>query len=211
MCVVIYLVFFTNVGGDYTKKTDQQLLSLWRLHESNVDAARKAGPDRYKQAVEKMSTLTNEMKRRGLLAQDHTIESKQLDQIAKAQFSRGLSEIKECASANDPQALYQLGMLFYSVKEFSTSFRYILASAERGYLDAQYALGWAFIQGIGATSDGKQAVPLNGRQAVKWLKVAADGGHSEAGRAIEVAIKSIPRPELDLAFEDARRWTEARK
>lgn len=158
-----------------------------------------------------MSTLTNEMKRRGLLAQDFTIENEQLDLYAKTTFSRGLDEIKLLAKANDPQALYQLGMLFYATKELTTALRYLLSSAEGDCADAQYALGWASLQGIGATSDGKQVVPLDGRQALKWLKIAADRGHSEAGRAIQVATQSMSRSEIDLAFEEASRWSNARK
>ena len=70
VCVFIAIALFTNIGADYTKKTDQQLLNTWRFHEANVNAAKRAGPERYKQAVEKMSTLMNEMKRRGLLGDD---------------------------------------------------------------------------------------------------------------------------------------------
>lgn len=210
VCVVVALALFTNIGADYTKKTDQQLLSTWRLHEVNVNAARKVGPEKYKQAVEKMSTLTNEMKRRGLLPEDYTIENELLDSYSRTKFSRSLDEIKVLANENDPQALYQLGMLFHSTKELTTAFRYLLKSAELNCPDAQYALGWAFLQGIGVMSDGKDAVPLDGGQALKWLKVAADHGHSDAERAIKVATQSIPKAEIDLAFEEARQWTQAR-
>ena len=102
-------------------------------------------------------------------------------------------------------------MLFYSTKELTTALQYLLTSAEHDFPDAQYALGWAFLQGIGVTSDGKQAVPLDGRQALKWLKIAADRGHSEAERAIKVATQSVSKAEVDLAFEEASRWTETRK
>ena len=74
--VAIFVIFFTNIGGDYSKRTDQQVLDLWSLHENNVRAARSVGPEAHKKAVEKMSTLTNEMKKRGLLKSDYTQESR---------------------------------------------------------------------------------------------------------------------------------------
>lgn len=31
VCVFVGVALFTNIGADYTKKTDQQLLSTWRF------------------------------------------------------------------------------------------------------------------------------------------------------------------------------------
>ena len=43
--VLIFVMFFTNIGSDYSKRTDQQLLDLWPLHENNVRAAKEVGPE----------------------------------------------------------------------------------------------------------------------------------------------------------------------
>lgn len=95
--VLIFIIFFTNIGSDYTKNTDQQLLAKLPLHENNVRAAKAVGPEAHKRALEKMSTLTNEMKKRGLLKSDCTQNNEVLDSVSRKLFSRGLDEIKSLA------------------------------------------------------------------------------------------------------------------
>lgn len=204
VAVLIFIMFFTNIGGDYTKRTDQQLLDLWPLHENNVRAAKAVGPEAHKKAVEKMSTLTNEMKKRGLLKSDFTQENDALDSISRKLFSHGLDEIKSLAKANDAKALYQLGMIFHSVKEANTSIQYISSSANLGYGDAQYALGWAFMtEGSGVTRDA--------RETLKWFKIAAEQGHIEARKALEVAMSSFSKDDADFAFAEAEKWLAGKK
>ncbi|OHC68515.1 MAG: hypothetical protein A3H93_04835 [Rhodocyclales bacterium RIFCSPLOWO2_02_FULL_63_24] len=197
--VAIFIIFFTNIGGDYSKRTDQQLLDLWSLHESNVRAARSVGPEAHKKAVEKMSTLTNEMKKRGLLRSDYTQESEALDSLSRNLFSRGLDEIKSLAKANDAVALYQLGMIFRGVKELSTSIKYMSESANLGYADAQYALGWAFMT-------EESGVARDAYETIKWFKIAAEQGHIEARKALDVALKSFSKAEAEFAFAEAEKW-----
>lgn len=197
--VAIFVIFFTNIGDDYSKRTDQQLLDLWSLHENNVRAARSVGPEAHKKAVEKMSTLTNEMKKRGMLKSDYTQESEALDAISRKLFSRGLDEIKSLAKANDAAALYQLGIIFRGVKEPSTSIKYMSVSANLGYVDAQYALGWAFMtEGSGVTRDACETM--------KWFRIAAEQGHVEAQKALDVVLKSFSRAEAEVAFAEAKEW-----
>ena len=197
--VLILVMFFTNIGGDYSKRTDQQLLDLWPLHENNVLAAKEAGPEAYDKALKKMATLTNEMKKRGLLKADFTQNNAVLDSAAKKLFSRSLDEIKRLAETNDATALYQLGMIFHSVKELDTSIRYLSASANLGNPDAQYALGWAFMtEGSGVTRDACETM--------KWFKIAAKLGHVEAKKALETAMKHFPKTEADAAFVAAEKW-----
>lgn len=197
--VLIFILLFTNIGADYTKKTDQNLLALWPLHERNIRAARAAGPTAYQKAIEKSSALTNELKRRGLLASDFTFEDSLLDSIAKEKFSKSLDELRKLANANNPTALYQLGMLFHSIKERDTSIQYVSKAANLGDLDAQYALGWAFI------TEGSGVVPSK-VTALKWFMIAADRGHTEAGRTLGVAQKSCTSQETHAARSQADEW-----
>lgn len=197
--VLIFVMFFTNIGGDYSKRTDQQLLDLWPLHENNVLAAKEVGPEAHDKALKKMATLTNEMKKRGLLKADFTQNNAVLDSAAKKLFSRGLDEIKSLAKSNDATALYQLGMIFHSVKELDTSIRYLSDSANLGNPDAQYALGWAFMtEGSGVTRDACETM--------KWFKIAAQLGHVEAKKALETAMNHFPKTEADAAFVAAEKW-----
>ena len=202
--VLIFIMFFTNIGSDYAKRTDQQLLDLWPLHENNVRAAKVVGQEAHKKALDKMATLTNEMKKRGLLKVDFTQENEALDSMSRKLFSRGLDEIKSLAKSNDAKALYQLGMIFHSAKEMDTSIQYISDSANLGYTDAQYALGWAF------TTEGN-GVTRNACEAMKWLKIAATQGHFEAQKALDVALKSFSKTEADTAFAQADKWLASKR
>lgn len=199
LLVAIFLIFFTNIGGDYSKKTNKQLLELWPLHEANVRAARSAGSTAHKKAVEKMSALTSEMKKRGLLKSDYTQENEVLDSLSRKLFSRSLDEIKNLAKEHDAVALYQLGMIFRGVKELSSSIKCMIDSANLGNVDAQYALGWAFMtEGSG--------VPRDACETMKWFKIAAAQGHTEARKALDVALKSFPEAEAGAAFAEAEKW-----
>ncbi|MCV2219904.1 tetratricopeptide repeat protein [Thauera sp. Sel9] len=201
--VVIFIMFFTNIGTDYSKRTNQQLLDLWSLHENNVRAAKAVGPEAYKKAVQKMSTLTNELKKRGLLNSDYTQGTEALDSISRKLFSRSLDEIKADAKANDPASLYQLGIIFRAVKELSASIKYISDSANLGYTDAQYALGWAYMtEGSGVTG--------NACKTIKWFKIAAEQGHVEARKALDVALKSFSRAEAEVALAEADKWLKSK-
>lgn len=199
LAALILVALFTNIGGDYTKKTDQQLLDLWPLHENNVRAAKLVGSEAHKKALEKMSTLTSEMKRRGILKTDFTTEDDTLDSVSKEMFHRSLGKIKKLAKENDAIALYQLGMIFHSVKEVNTSLQYMSKSANLGYGDAQYALGWAFM------SEGK-GVTRDARKAMTWFKIAATQGHIEAQKALEIAMSSFSKSDADFAFIEAEKW-----
>lgn len=197
--VLIFIMFFTNIGSDYTKNTDQQLLAKLPLHENNVRAAKAVGPEAHKRALKKMSTLTNEMKKRGLLKSDCTQNNEVLDSVSRKLFSRGLDEIKSLAKLNDAKSLYQLGAIFYAVKEMDTSIQYTSDSANLGYVDAQYALGWAFMtEGSGVTR--------NICETMKWFKIAAKQGHVEARQALDVVLNSSSKDEADTAFAEAEKW-----
>lgn len=197
--IFIFVIFFTNIGADYTKKTDQELLNLWPLHERNIKAAKAAGPNAYRAAIEKSSTLTNELKRRGLLAPDFTFENDVLDSMAKKMFSKNIDNIRKLAKEKDPIALYQLGMIFHSIKENHTSIQYVSEAANLGNPDAQYALGWAFM------TDGSGVTPSKA-SALMWLMIAADHGHDDAQKALGIAQKSSTSQEIATATSEAKKW-----
>lgn len=57
----VFIMFFTDIGGDYSKKTDAQLLQLYPFALRNTAA--NPGQDK---AREKLQRLEDEMKKRGL-------------------------------------------------------------------------------------------------------------------------------------------------
>lgn len=200
LLLVVFVSFFTNIGGDYTKRTDQQLVRLRPLHERNVRAAKAAGPEAYKKALEKASTLTEEMKKRGLLQPDFTFDSDLLDRMSKDSFSRSFEEIKSLARKKDPTALYQIGIIFDAMTEPYTAIQYMSESADLGNVDAQYALGCAYI------TEGK-GVERDAAAALKWFKIATDNGHGDAERAFEVTRKFLSQAQADFALSEAKQWT----
>lgn len=202
---LVYIIFFSDVGKDYSKKTDLELIQLIGLHKNNVAAASKLGHKQHVAALQRMSALMNEMKSRGLVKQD-TIPADPalqlvLGQLAQKQFSKSLNEIKDLATNNDPEALYQLAMIFHVAKEADTSLHYMKKSAESGYADAQYALGWTFLQNNGA-KDMEDGAFL----ALKWFLIALEQGHAEAGKAVDVARKAVPETTFNIALHDAKKW-----
>lgn len=207
LAFVVYL-FFSNAGKDYTKKSDLELIQLLGLHKNNVSAASNISHERHQAALVQMSSLTVEMKKRGLIKKDTVQEDptleRTLDAIAQKHFSKNIKDIKAAAVGNDAQALYQMAMIFHVSKETETSREYMSKSAEAGYVDAQYALGWTFLQG-----NGKTVAEDNASEAIKWFKIASVQGHTEAGKAVDTLRDSVSQIVIDRAFEEADRWLTA--
>ena len=42
--------------------------------------------------------------------------------------------------------------------------------------------------------------------ALKWFKIASLQGHTDAGKALDVARKSVAEIDIKRAFEEADRW-----
>ena len=85
------------------------------------------------------------------------------------------SSLKDVTKPRDPVAQYNLGVLHQgkqTKKDNKLAAKYFREAAEQGYADAQFQLGWMFIQGKG--------VKQNDKQAAKWIRKAADQGHSNA-------------------------------
>lgn len=201
---VAYLIF-GNAGRDYSKKSDLELIQLLGLHKNNVNAASKVSYERHQAALTRMSPLTAEMKKRGLIKEENTIEDtalqRTLDLVAQKQFSKSVEEIKTAAAEGDAQALYQMGMIFHISKETETSLKYMTKSAEAGHVDAQYALGWAILQ-----SNGKTGAEEKAARALKWFKIASNQGHTEAGKAVTLACQSLSKIDIKKVFEEADSW-----
>ena len=205
LIIFVAYLFLSKGIDDYTKKSDLELIQLLGLHKNNVSAASKTGHARHQVALERMSHLTAEMKKRGLIKQETTIEDpvlqRTLESVAQKQFSRSIKDIQTAAAGNDAQALYQMAMIFHISKETETSLKYMTKSAEAGYVDAQYALGWAYLQGTVKTGTEDKAMG-----ALKWFKIASLQGHTDAGKALDVARKSVAEIDIKRAFEEADRW-----
>jgi TPR repeat protein len=73
-----------------------------------------------------------------------------------------------------------------------SSYIYItLHTAERGVSDAQYKLGCYLLSGgEGETADKGAAAVVrreSNEEALRWIRMAADGGHAEAGESVAIS------------------------
>jgi TPR repeat protein len=98
-----------------------------------------------------------------------------------------------------------MAMIFHASRETETSIGFMKRSAEAGNPNAQYALGWAYLQGSGGSASAGK-----GREAIKWFKIASMNGHGEAGKALDVARQSLRQGEIDMALAADDDWVKAR-
>ena len=197
--VIFILVKWNTAASDYTKKTNQQLLDLWPLHERNVKAAKNSSESAYMAALEKSAVLMSELKRRGLLEIDYTLEEEAFDRVSNKMFSRSFEQVRTAARNNEPLAVFQLGMLFHSIKELETSYALINKSAELGEPEAQYSLGWAHMKGDELNQDAIEAA--------KWFLIASRNGHEQATKAVDVARKALSEESYKEAVDLAVNWS----
>lgn len=197
--VLFILIKWNQTASDYAKKTNQQLLDLWPLHEKNLNAAKRSSEHAYIKAQEKSGVLMAELKRRGLLEIDYTLEAEAFELVAQKMFSRSYEQVKSAARNNDPQAILQLGMLFHSIKELDTSFMLINKAAKLGEAEAQYTLGWAYMMGEEVNEDAIESA--------KWFLIASKNGHEQAAKAVDVAKKALPDDSYNKAVDLAVNWS----
>jgi uncharacterized protein len=77
------------------------------------------------------------------------------------------------ATSGDPRAQYALGTLFFSQNaRAADAYRWMLASAEQGYVEAQFVLGQFHLKGYG--------IPQDTEEGLRWLRFAALAGHDGA-------------------------------
>lgn len=123
--------------------------------------------------------------------------------LENGNYEGAYSSFYDMASAGDPDAQYQLGLLYY--QGLGISQNYIEAShwyreaAKQGYADAQYSLGNMYLMGEG--------VDQNDAQAIKWYEKAADQGHVAAGHNVDnlrrvTAVKSTSAAEIEAALQN---------
>ena len=94
-----------------------------------------------------------------------------------------LKVIKEKAEQGDPEAQYDLGVMYYYGKRVSKNLRqavyWTTKAAEQGYPDAQYNLGILYLEGDG--------VPQDSEQALYWFFKSAEQGFPDAQRNLGVS------------------------
>jgi len=106
-------------------------------------------------------------------------------------------ELLLLAEQGDPQAQYDLGLLFVNPNEgeidIAKAFYWFSKSANQGVADAQYRL-----------ADLYENIKCDLPNAVKWYKVAAEQGHTEAQSTLGYLYENGLGVEVD--FEEAVKW-----
>jgi TPR repeat protein len=92
-------------------------------------------------------------------------------------------------------------LLAYSVLDYGSAFPPLLSLAQEGTRDAQTRVGIMYLHGEG--------VPVDLREAVKWLRSAGEAGSSEAYLELAEALKQLGNPN---DYQEALYWlSEAAK
>lgn len=185
-------------ASDYSKKTDKELLQLMPLHVRNIRAAEKCDDATYYKALERAAVLVHELKKRGLVEFDFTLVEDSLNVVSKKMFARNFSEIKCAARNNNSQAILQMGMLFHSIREYSTAYTLFNKSSELGNGEAQYTLAWAYMEG--------KSIEPDMVESAKWFLIAHEAGYEPALKAIDLLKRELPQEDLDKASVLAREW-----
>ena len=192
---------------DYSRKTDAQLVRLRVVHTNRLAGAAKAGSNQYEAALTALGRLMSEMKRRGLVSDDHFVNEPvllaTLEHAARERYSTSVGEIQRRSSEGEPAALYQLSVLLGIAKELDVSRLYLERAAEAGDAQGQFAFALALF----GLEDEQSA--QREREALTWLRIAAEQGHGQARMALNGLIKLMPRMTIQSAVWDARRWVRA--
>ena len=208
LVLLVVLIALRISRRDYSRSTDVELLRLRAVHKKRLAAAGIAGYEQYDAALAAMARLMSEMKRRGLVSDDQFVDDRvlqaKLEHAAQERYSRSVSEIQRRSSEAEPAALYQMGVLLGIAKEADVSTRYLAKAAVAGDAQGQFALALAL---FGAED---QQSPELEREAIAWLKIAADQGHGQARTALNGLLKSMPALTIQGAVWDARPWIRAR-
>ena len=88
---------------------------------------------------------------------------------------------RRAAEQGDGASMDRLGLLYIRggtglKADPSMAFEWFLKGASVGMVDSMYSTGYMYSQGLGTSK--------NLREARKWLRMAADNGHEEAGRLL---------------------------
>ena len=103
-----------------------------------------------------------------------------LDAYNRGDFAAALSEWQPIATAGDPHAEYNLGLLYARGQGVPQDYKQAVAwyqkAAEQGVAAAQYNLGVMYANG--------QGVAANPQEASKWFLKAAEQGVSDAANGL---------------------------
>ena len=97
-------------------------------------------------------------------------------QVRAMNYEKARGYFKQAVDSGSVEANYQMGMLYlnsnYEKNNRETAKNYFLVAASLFHVDAQYQIGLLY---IGRDND----------TARKWLRLAANAGHKEAGRRLQ--------------------------
>ncbi len=91
---------------------------------------------------------------------------------------------------------FQKGLDVALKRDFATALQKWMPLAEQGHASAQYNLGVMYDNGHG--------VPQDGRQAVKWYRLAAEQGHADAQHSLGVMYRNGDGVPQD--YREAVKW-----
>ncbi|WP_084113230.1 tetratricopeptide repeat protein [Belnapia moabensis] len=106
---------------------------------------------------------------------------------------------------NNPRLRFQLGLAQDSARNFTESFSHYTQAANRGYVAAAFALGWAYGNGEGTTKDDAQAI--------RWYRWAAERGHQAAQNTLGFMYENargMPRDYAEAAIWYSRAAAQGR-
>ncbi len=120
----------------------------------------------------------------------HYIENfDSIKQEAELRFKHSLDLLKRSAQLGCDSAQFLLGLIYSDNHAYKDAFKMMLAAAQKGHVQAQYAVGMHYASGIGTTTSDDQAF--------EWLVKAAQAGNGNA------------MYQLGVSYMDARMLTEA--
>ncbi len=97
----------------------------------------------------------------------------------------------------DKNSLYETGLKYYNKNDLKQAFKYILASAEMGHLDAQSDIGIMYDSGDG--------VEKNPNKALEWFKKGAANGSAKAQHNLG-AIYLNGENGVSKNWDEAKKW-----
>jgi TPR repeat protein len=98
----------------------------------------------------------------------------------KEMFSRWKKKLRDMFSKT-PEEQCKIGLKYYESKKYANAVKWYRKSAERGYAEAQYRLGFLYEYGRG--------VPRDIKEARNWYKKAASQGDISAKTALKYLDK----------------------
>ena len=109
-----------------------------------------------------------------------------LEAAKKGDFATALREWEPLAEQGDPNAQYNLGVMYYYghgvSQDYKTAIKFYSLAAYQGHANAQNSLGNMYSRGEG--------VPQNYKTAIKWYTLAGEQGNSDAQNSLGVMYEN---------------------